>query len=71
MPLSGRQTMLNQISAGIAEDEIEYLITTIGVPRIKRALQRVMNTDEASMNAREKMPASLEINGMTYWRQSE
>ena len=62
--------MLDQIAAGMADDEIEYLITRIGVQRMQKTLQRVLNTDEASMNAREKMPASFEINGITYWRQS-
>ena len=62
--------MLDNIAAGMADDEIDYLIKKVGIARVKTALTKVLNEDEASANAREKMPASFDINGITYWRQS-
>ena len=71
MSMTGRTVMLDNIAAGVADDEIDYLITKIGVARVKECLNRVMNTNDELVNAREKMPPTLEINGVVYWRRSQ
>lgn len=68
--LTGRQVLLDNLSAGIQDDEIDYLVSKIGVARMKTAVTRVESNDESVAMAREKMPSSFDINGVTYWRRS-
>lgn len=71
MELTGRRVMLDNLSAGIQDDEIDYLVSRIGINRVKASVNRAEATDESVAMAREKMPASLDINGVTYWRGSQ
>ena len=69
--LTGRQIILDQLASGIQDDELDYLVEKVGAQKIRNALKRAEAGDEATMKARESMPPTFEINGVTYWRRSQ
>lgn len=64
-----RQQILEQAVKDLTDEELEFVIEKIGVKRAHGALSRIMDRDEPTMMARQNMPGSFNINGVTYNRQ--